>query len=65
MSIRIETERLLLREYLSSDWSDVHEYCKDPDVTRFMLWGPNSDEQTRDFLKEGSGASTRQSSSYL
>ena len=52
MSIRVETERLLLREYLSSDWTDVHEYCQDPDVTRFMLWGPNSEEQTRDFLKK-------------
>jgi RimJ/RimL family protein N-acetyltransferase len=48
--VRIETKRLILREYNDGDLEQVHSYCCDPEVTAFMIWGPNSKEQTQDFL---------------
>jgi RimJ/RimL family protein N-acetyltransferase len=55
MLVRIETDRLLLREYVQSDWEQVHEYSSDPEVVRFMLWGPNSEDQTRNFVARAIG----------
>jgi [ribosomal protein S5]-alanine N-acetyltransferase len=47
----IETERLILREFRASDEPDIHEYASDPEVVRFMEWGPNSREMTRSALR--------------
>ena len=44
------TERLLLREFREGDFDDVHAYACDPEVARFMDWGPNAHEQTVGFL---------------
>jgi len=46
----IRTERLLLREVVPSDFEDVHAYAADPQVARFMDWGPNAREQTVEFM---------------
>ena len=46
----IRTARLLLREFRDSDFDDVHEYAADPAVARFMDWGPNTREQTVEFM---------------
>ncbi|HEY9775945.1 MAG TPA: GNAT family protein [Planktothrix sp.] len=48
--VQIETNRLILREYTDEDFAQVHAYCADPMVTRFMTWGPNSEKQTQEFL---------------
>ncbi len=53
----IETERLVLREFRASDETDIHAYASDPDVVRLMIWGPNTPEQTRTYLR---GALARQ-----
>lgn len=45
------SDRLLLREFSDEDFQAVHAYASDPDVVRFMTWGPNSEAQTREFLK--------------
>ncbi len=50
VTLRIETERLVLREYKEEDWLPVHEYCKLPEVSQYMIWGPNSEENTREFI---------------
>jgi [ribosomal protein S5]-alanine N-acetyltransferase len=42
----IRTERLMLREFVATDESDVHEYASDPIVSRFTDWGPNTPEVT-------------------
>jgi len=49
-TLEIETERLLLREYREEDWVQVHEYCKLPEVSRYMIWGPNLEDNTREFI---------------
>jgi RimJ/RimL family protein N-acetyltransferase len=46
----IRTARLALRDFVEADWHDVHEYASDPEVVRDMIWGPNSEEQTREFV---------------
>ena len=44
------TDRLLLRDFVEDDWRAVHEYDADPDVVYFMTWGPNSAQDSRDFV---------------
>jgi ribosomal-protein-alanine N-acetyltransferase len=46
----LRTERLDLREFSVTDLEAVHAYAADPQVTRFTLWGPNSEEETQAFL---------------
>ena len=50
-NIKLTTERLILREARKSDWKDVHEYAVDPDVYRFMPWGPNTIEDTKNYIQ--------------
>jgi len=46
----LRTERLLLREFRMGDFDDVHAYATDPEVVRYMEWGPNTPEVTREVL---------------
>ncbi len=46
----IETARLQLRELEAGDFDAVHAYASDPEVVEYMSWGPNTEQQTRDFL---------------
>jgi ribosomal-protein-alanine N-acetyltransferase len=50
MATHLRTERLILREFEGSDFEAVHAYGSDPDVVRFMSWGPNREDDTREFL---------------
>jgi [ribosomal protein S5]-alanine N-acetyltransferase len=52
MLIQIETPRLILREFTRSDRDQVHEYACDPEVSRYMEWGPNSLKETTMFLDQ-------------
>ena len=46
----LTTPRLILREFREQDFDDIHHYGSQPDVVRFMIWGPNTEEETREFL---------------
>ena len=48
--ILLETLRLILREFGLDDWPAVHAYAGDPEVVRYLIWGPNTEEETRVFL---------------
>ena len=48
--MQLRTERLLLREFVEGDWPAVQEYACDPQVVRFMSWGPNTEDDTRAFV---------------
>lgn len=48
----IRTARLLLREFRETDESDVHEYGGDVAVSGYVIWGPNTPEETRDVLND-------------
>jgi RimJ/RimL family protein N-acetyltransferase len=47
----LTTERLVLREFTDRDEAAVHAYAGDPEVTRYTPWGPNTPEETREFLR--------------
>src|SRR5262245_16020840 len=46
-----ETKRLILRDFQIDDWKAVHEYARDPKVVAFVPWGPNSADQTIEFVR--------------
>lgn len=46
----INTKRLILRPFEYKDLDDVHQYASNPDVVKYMLFGPNSLEDTRSFI---------------
>jgi len=46
----LNTERLTLRPIVNDDFDAVHSWAKNPENVRYMSWGPNSEEQTREFL---------------
>jgi RimJ/RimL family protein N-acetyltransferase len=46
----ILTERLELRDLDPEDFEFVHRYSSDPQVTRYLAWGPNTEAETRAFL---------------
>jgi len=50
-NLTLPTERLVLREFPKGDWQAVYEYASDPEVVHYMLWGLNTEEETRDFIK--------------
>jgi len=51
----LRSERLHLREFQDGDFEAVHAYGSDPEVVRYMVWGPNSEDDTREFLKRARG----------
>ncbi len=48
--VQICTPRLILREFVESDFEAAHAYGSDAEVVRFMEWGPNTEQETRDFI---------------
>jgi RimJ/RimL family protein N-acetyltransferase len=47
----IQTKRLILRDFVMADWKAIHDYDSDPEVVRYMDWGPNTEEETKSFLQ--------------
>ena len=48
----IETSHLLLRNYLPEDWQTAHVYAADPEFSKYVRWGPNSEEETKKFIRD-------------
>lgn len=48
----LETERLILRQPTIGDFEAFHSWCSNPDNTRYMSFGPNTEEQTREWLSQ-------------
>lgn len=55
----LETKRLRLRPFRLEDRDDVHAYASDPMVSRFMVWGPNTEADTDFFLGKAIEAQER------
>ena len=49
--MQLETERLILREFEESDWEAVHDYASDLEVVRYMEWGPNTEEESKNYIQ--------------
>lgn len=50
--LRLETPRVVLREYSIDDVEDCELYTRDPEVCRYMIWGPNGPGETQAFLEQ-------------
>lgn len=48
MTLRIETERLILRPILMSDLEDLYEYQSNPEIVRYIPWPPRTMEQVQE-----------------
>ncbi len=48
----LETERIILRSWQKGDFEAAHAYGSVADNVTFMGWGPNSQEDTRKFIKQ-------------
>lgn len=46
----LETERLVLRKFNEDDFAAVHSYASVSENTVYMVWGPNTEEQTKAFI---------------
>ena len=53
----LTTPRLLLRPYRETDLAAAHAYGAIPEVSQYMDWGPNTEEDTSIFLKRCVAAS--------
>ena len=50
--MELVSERLILREFSHADFEDVHGYASNLENIKYMIWGPNSEEDTIEFLDD-------------
>jgi len=51
LNLPVRTARLILRDFESSDFDAIHGYASDPEVTRYMFYGPRTVAETRGYLQ--------------
>ena len=51
LDLPLSTPRLRLRDFLPTDFQAIHAYASDPEVTRFMFYGPRDDADTMAYLQ--------------
>ena len=56
----IETPRLLLRGFNEDDFEAVHNYASSAENTAYMLFGPNSEDDTRAFIKRAMATAAKE-----
>jgi RimJ/RimL family protein N-acetyltransferase len=47
----VEKRNISLREIQFDDWKEVHEYASQERVCTYQPWGPNSEDDTRTFVR--------------
>jgi [ribosomal protein S5]-alanine N-acetyltransferase len=52
LTLPVRTERLILREFVKSDFDAVFAYSSDPKVTRYLFFGPRDADGTAEYLEE-------------
>jgi [ribosomal protein S5]-alanine N-acetyltransferase len=45
-----QTDRLILRDFIEEDYQAIHEYASDPEVVKYMPFGPNTEQETMIFI---------------
>lgn len=48
--MRLETERLILRDFVAADWTAVHAYQSDPRYLRFYAWTERTPADAQAFV---------------
>jgi RimJ/RimL family protein N-acetyltransferase len=51
VSLSLLTHRLVLRGFEEADLAAVQSYASDPQRPGYVDWGPNSEEEARDFVR--------------
>ncbi len=51
LSLPIGTPRLVLRDFTARDLDEVHAYASLEEVTRHLIWGPNTLTQSRETIR--------------
>lgn len=46
----LRTQRLVLRGYRAEDLAAVHRFASDPQLSAYVEWGPNTPQDSRNFL---------------
>ncbi|MDN7245344.1 GNAT family N-acetyltransferase [Planococcus shenhongbingii] len=49
---RFWTDRFYLREFEERDWPAVHRYARQELVSRYQPWGPNTEEESRNYVQQ-------------
>lgn len=52
MSSILVSSNVFLREMEEKDWMDVHKYASNETVCKYQPWGPNSEEESQDFVNQ-------------
>lgn len=52
MKVILANEKLFLREFTQYDWIDVHKYASQEIVCRYQTWGPNTEEDSKEFIQD-------------
>ncbi|KAB7665406.1 GNAT family N-acetyltransferase [Bacillus sp. B1-b2] len=52
MISNLKSDRITLREMEEMDWIDVHQYASKEKVCQYQPWGPNTEEESKDFVKQ-------------
>lgn len=50
--MQLESERLLLREFVIDDWAALNAYTSDPRVVKYMPFGPTTESGAREHLAQ-------------
>lgn len=50
--VSLSSDRLILREFTTNDWNDVHTYASQNIVCQYQPWGPNTEEDSENFVKQ-------------
>lgn len=48
----LKTNHLVIRPFKTIDLLEVHSYASSPNTTKYMLWGPNTLDETKQFLNQ-------------
>lgn len=49
--MELATNRLVIRDFTLEDWAEVHTYASSPLVATHMIWGPNNEADTKEFIQ--------------
>ena len=52
MTSILVSSKVFLREMEEKDWMDVHKYASNVTVCKYQPWGPNSEEESQDFVNQ-------------
>lgn len=49
---RLSTKNIYLREFKINDWPVVHRYASQELVCRYQAWGPNTEKESQNYVKQ-------------